>query len=364
MPNQSPFIFQPWLFVLWCMAGWIGKQQQEVIDYLVTENAILREKVGGKRILLDDDQRRRLAVKGKVLGRKRLRQIKTLFTPDTLLRWHRRLVAEKHTYPGSGKSGRPKISVDTEALIVRLANENSTWGCDRIQGELRKLSVIVSDTTVQNVLKSNGIEPQPTRKDGTSWSEFLAAHLDCLGAIDFTTVDVWTPKGLRTIYLLFAMQIGTRKVQCLGSTEHPDEAWMLEAVDRVTADDGIFGGENHPTIVLMDRDTKFSKAFRAKLENKEVKPHVLPPRSPNLNAHMERFIGTYKRELARQMIFFGKSMLDKATAIFLEHYHDERPHQGLDNERIMKFEHPPPDKGEIVVDKRLGGLLKSYSRAA
>lgn len=135
MPNQSPFIFQPWLFVLWCMAGWIGKQQQEVIDYLVTENAILREKVGGNRILLDDDQRRRLAVKGKVLGRKRLRQIKTLFTPDTLLRWHRRLVAEKHTHPGGGgKPGRPTIPTDTEALIVRLANENSTWGMGSYSG--------------------------------------------------------------------------------------------------------------------------------------------------------------------------------------------------------------------------------------
>lgn len=363
MTQPHPFVLRPWLFVLWCLAGWSSEQNRQAIDYLVTENSILREKLSGGRILLNDNQRIRLAVKGKILGRKRLSEMRTLFTPDTILRWHRKLVAAKHTHARKSP-GRPRLDSRIETLIVRLATENPLWGCDRIQGELRKLGVVVSDTTVENVLKNNGIEPQPKRKEGISWSEFLAAHLDCLGAIDFTTVDVWTPKGLRTIYLLFAMQIATRKVQCLGSTAHPDEAWMLEAVDRATASDGIFADQDHPIIVLMDRDSKFTKAFQAKLKTKGVKPHVLPPRSPNLNAHMERFMGTYKRELARRMIFFGKSMLDRATVIFLEHYHEERPHQGMGNERLIKFERPPPAEGEVVINKRLGGLLKSYRRAA
>ena len=117
-------------------------------------------------------------------------------------------------------------------------------------------------------------------------------------------------------------------------------------------------------ILLMDRDTKFSEAFRTKLKDNGVKAHVLPPRSPNLNAFIERFMGTFKRELARRMIFFGKPMLDRAVKIFLEHYHNDRPHQGLDNELIVPFERPPPSRGKIEVDKRLGGLLKSYRRAA
>ncbi len=180
----------------------------------------------------------------------------------------------------------------------------------------------------------------------------------------FTTVDIWTPKGLKTMYLLFVIELKSRRVQYLGSTEHPNESWMLEAVDRVTADDGLLGGDDHPEILLMDRDSKFSEAFQAKLKKHGVKAHVLPPRSPNLNAFIERFMGTFKRELVHRMIFFGKSALDHATDQFLVHCHTERPHQGLNNELIIKFEHPPPSEGEIIVDKRLGGLLKSYRRAA
>src|SRR6056297_1254299 len=112
MPNHSPFVLRPWLFVLWCMAGWASEQQRQVIEYLSTENAVLREKLGGRRILLSDDQRRRLAVKGKVLGRKRLSEIKTLFTPDTILRWHRKLVAAKHTYEGKPPD-RPRVADET-----------------------------------------------------------------------------------------------------------------------------------------------------------------------------------------------------------------------------------------------------------
>ena len=206
-------------------------------------------------------------------------------------------IGRREAYDDRKSPGRPKIDEQTGEMIVHLASENPTWGCDRIQGELRKLGVVVSDTTVENVLKQNGIDPQPDHKDGTKWSEFLAAHMQCLAATDFTTVDVWTPTGLKTIYLLFVIELKSRRVQYLGSTEHPDESWMLEAVDRAAADDGLLGGEDRPTILMMDRDAKFSKAFQAKLEAHGVKPHVLPPRSPNLNAFIDRFMGTFNRAL-------------------------------------------------------------------
>ena len=274
-------------------------------------------------------------------------------------------MAAKHTYERKTAVGRPELPEEVVALVLKLATENPTWGCDRIQGEMEKLGHELSDTSVENILKKNGIEPAPERKEGGgSWKEFLAAHWDCLGATDFTCVDIWTPTGLKTFYLLFVMELKSRKIQYLRCTTHPNEAWMLEAVQRATADDGILGGKDHPTSLLMDRDTKFTVKFQEELKSKDVKPLLLPPRSPNLNAYMERFMLTYKSECARRMIFFGKQMLDHATTTFLKHYHEERPHQGLENKLIIPFDEPPDLDAPIEVTKRLCGLLKSYRRQA
>lgn len=186
------FVLQPWHLYFAIVAGWINHQQQEVIDYLRTENHVLKEKLGKKRILLNDNQRKRLAVKGKVLGRHRLEEVGTLFTPDTILRWHRRLIAQKWDHSERRKStiGRPRVRQVIVDLIVKFAKENPTWGYDRIQGALANVGYHISDTTVGNVLKQHGIEPAPNRKLQTTWATFLKAHWDVLAAIDFTTVEV------------------------------------------------------------------------------------------------------------------------------------------------------------------------------
>ena len=161
---------QPWHVAFVWATGWVNRQQNLVIEYLCTENRVLREQIGKKRILLTDDQRRRLAVKGKELGRKGLDSITTLFTPDTILRWHRQLVAQKWDYSKRRKStGRPPIEEEVAKLIVRLAKENRSWGYGRIQGALANLGHEVSDSTVANVLKANGLEPAPNRKKRTPW---------------------------------------------------------------------------------------------------------------------------------------------------------------------------------------------------
>ncbi len=345
----------------------LAKQNRQLAaenDYLLTENRLRRDAEGNRRLRLSDDQRRLLAVKGKLLGRKRLGQIGSLFTPDTILRWHRQLVARHHTHAPKS-TGRPPLSEEVIALVIRLAKENSRWGCDKIAGEMKKLGHNLSDTSVENILKKNGFDQSNERhRNGTSWAEFLQAHWQCLAAIDFTTVDVWTPKGLKTIYLLFAMRLATRQVQFLGSTANPNEAWMATAADRAFQSDGILHGEDHPTILLMDRDTKYTASFKKKLKTRGVKPQVLPRRSPNMNAYIERFMLSYKTELARRMIFFGKRMLDHATGQYLIHYHTERPHQGLENELIIPLERPPDMNQPVRITKRLGGLLKSYHRRA
>ena len=175
------FILQPWQLVLVILAGWMNRQQQEVIEYFRTENQVLKEKLGKKRILLDGNQRRRLAVKGKVLGRKRLEEVGTLFTPDTILRWHRRLVANKWDYSDrrKNKPGRPPLPGEVRQLVVQMARENPSWGYDRIAGAMQNLGHDVSDQSVGNILKAHGIEPAPDRKRQTTWKMFLKARWAC-----------------------------------------------------------------------------------------------------------------------------------------------------------------------------------------
>ncbi len=202
------FVFQPGQLYMVILCGWMNRQQQEVIEYLQTENRVLKEKLGAKRIMLNDDQRRRLGVKGKILGRKLLEEFGTRFAPDTILRWHRQLVAQKWDYSDRKQKepGRPRIRQVIVDLTLQFAKENPTWGFDRIQGELSKVGYVICDTTVSNILKEHGIEPAPTRKRTGSWATFLKSHWDVIAAIDFISVEVWTKGGLVTFYLLFVME--------------------------------------------------------------------------------------------------------------------------------------------------------------
>ena len=220
-------VFQPWQLLWAIFASWINEHSRRRIDYLQTEIEAIKDAFGPKRILLTDDQRRRLAVKGKLLGRKALAEIGSAFSPDTILRWHRELVARKWDYSSRRKSpGRPRIQQVVVDLILRFAQENPTWGYDRIADALAVVGHTVSDQTVGNVLKSHGIEPVPKRKTRMTWGTFLKAHWNQLAAIDFTTVEVWMPKGLVTYYLLFAMRLATREVRFLGCTPNPGGPWM------------------------------------------------------------------------------------------------------------------------------------------
>jgi transposase InsO family protein len=358
------FIMQPWQLLLLGLSGWINRHQQHAVEYLITENQILKEKLGKKRIILNDNQRRRLAVKGKLLGRKLLSEIATIVTPDTILRWHRQLVAEKWDYSDrrTKKPGRPPVTEEVKQLVLRMARENPTWGYDRIQGALSNLGFDISDTTVGNLLKANGIEPAPDRKRQTTWKTFLKAHWEVLGAIDFTTIEVWTKGGLVTYYLLFVMEIATRRVHFVGCSLNPDEAWMKQIGRNLT--DTVDGFLNGKRYVLMDRDGKFCPAFRAILKNEDINPVQLPPRSPNLNSYLERFHRSLKEECLNRMIFFGERSLRKAIATFLDHFHTERNHQGLGNRLIEPREEVYRRGGDLLCRERLGGMLRYYYRKA
>ncbi len=164
------FVLKPWQLLLLILAGWINRHQQDAIDYLLTENQVLGEKLGSRRILLNDDQRRRLAVKGKVLSRKTLDKLAGVVRPDTILRWHRELIARKWDHSDKRDSvGRPRVRQPIIDLTLRLARENPTWGYDRIQGALANVGFRISDTTVGNILKAHGVEPAPVRERQTTW---------------------------------------------------------------------------------------------------------------------------------------------------------------------------------------------------
>ncbi len=286
-----------------------------------------------------------------------------LRTPDTILRWHRELVAKKWDHSEKRKTvGRPRIRQVIVDLILRFATENTTWGYDRIQGALANVGFYISDTTVKNVLKAHGVEPAPERKHQTTWATFLKAHWDVLAAIDFTTIEVWTKGGLVTFYLLLVMELKTRRVHFVGCTPNPNEAWMKQIARNLTeTQDGFLNGKRY---LIMDRDAKFCETFREILKDEEVKPLRLPPRSPNLNAHLERYFGSLKDECLSRMIFFGEKSLRRTVNAYLEHYHAERNHQGLDNKIIEPGDEVGQIVGEIKCRERLGGLLKYYQRKA
>jgi hypothetical protein len=362
--STMPFALQPWQLLLMILAGWVRRRQQAAIEYLRTENQILKEKLGKRRILLDDNQRRHLAVKGKILGRKLLGEIATLFTPDTILRWHHRLVAQKWDYSQrpQRKPGRPALSAETVDLVVPLAKENPHWGYVRIQGALANLGHQLSDTSVAKILRDHGIEQAPDRKRKTTWKTFLKAHWDVLAAVDFTTIEVWSRKGLVTFYVLFVMEVATRRVHFAGATPSPEEAWMKQAARNMT--DGIDGFVLGKHYLLMDRDAKFCEGFRSTLRQAGVKAVRLPPHSPNLNANLERFFLSLKSECLDRMIFFGEHSLRLAIEEFVRHYHAERNHQGLGNRLIEPREGSGSHTGRITCRKRLGGLLRYYYRQA
>jgi putative transposase len=322
------------------ISGWIHRQQQEVVDYLVEENRVLREQIGERKLRLTDDQRRHLAAKGIKLGRTILQQVASTVSPNTILHWHRRLIGSKWTYPKNG-IGRPGVMLEIRSLIVEMARENSTWGYCRIQGALKNFGHNVAASTVRNILKEHELQPSPKRP--TSWSVFLRAHWGQLVSTDFFTVEAWNKRGLRTNYILFFLDLRTRKVFFAGMTRHPNHRFMVHAVRSALA---FFVGK------------RFLDALPDGLQLSRT-----PFQAPNAIAHAERFIRSIKDECLNQMIWFGDGPFRKAIFEYFEQYHSERNHQGIGNELIEELTVDLKD-GRVISRDRMGGMLRYYEKVA
>lgn len=350
----------PLQFLLLLIVGWVSRHQQERIEYLEEENRVLREQLGGKRLRFTDAQRRRLARRAKPIGRRRLHEISTVVTPDTLLRWYRELVARK--YDGSAKHGpgRPRIASEIERLVVEMAVDNPRWGYTRIQGALQNLDYKVGRNTIKRVLAENGIEPVGRRP--TTWKTFLKAHWGVISATDFFTVEVVTWRGLVRYFVLFVIDLKTRRVSIAGISRSPSGSWMSQvARNLIDCEDGFLLGSRY---LIHDRDPLFTQQFGSILRSAGVGPVRLPSRSPNLNAYAERFVRSVKSECVAQVIPLGERHLRRVVSEYVDHYHLERNHQGLGNNLIEPAALNPISGGPVECRERLGGLLRYYQRAA
>ncbi len=349
-------------YLIACCAGWIQRQQAEAIDYLKAENRMLRGRLAGRRLLFSDAERRQLARKAVAVGWRGLFELDPIVTPDTLLRWHRELVARKWTYVERRRPGRPRTKAEIEALIIRMATENPRWGYTRIQGALGNLRYHVGRGTIRRILLENGIEPSPQRGLRTPWSVFLKAHWRALVATDFLTVEIWSWHGLVTHYILFFIEVASRKVLIAGMTTNPNEGWMLQmARNQLDVDVGML---DTGRVLLMDRDTKFSARFRGRLVRDGVVVIRLPPRSPNLNAYAERFVRSIKDECLSRVVPIGQGMVRRALREYMAHYHAERNHQGIGNQIIEPSATMWAEKSAVVRRSRLGGTLNYYEKLA
>jgi putative transposase len=299
-----------------------------------------------------------LATRGQRLGRRLLSQVATIVTPDTILRWHRQLIARKWTY-ATGRSCRPGVIAEIRRLVVRMAEENPTWGYTRIRGALKNVGHRVGRSTIARILKAQGIPPVPERP--TSWQTFLRAHWGAIAGADFFTTEVWTWRGLVTYYTVFVIDLASRRVHIVGSTPSPNDLFMRQVSRTLTAaDEGVLIGHR---VLICDRDAKWSAPVRERLGEAGIRVVQTPFQAPNTNAYAERFVRSIKHECLNRVIPFGERHLRRTIAEFVEHDHRERNHQGLGNELIDGA--PAVERvGQIRQCQRLGGLLNYYARAA
>jgi len=322
---------------------------------------VLREQLGAKRLRFNDEQRTRLARSAKAIRFGKLKEIARIVTPQTLLAWHRRLIAKK--YDSSAKRvGRPRTQGSITELIVRLARENRTWGYASMDGALLNLGHDVGRSTIARVLKKAGIEPAPERKKGMSWAEFLRSHWNVLAATDFYTTEVWSVGGWIRYHVLFVIRLATREVKVAGIIPEPNDAWMKQIARNLT--NGIDGFLDGYKYLIHDRAPCFTDSFRTILKESGIKSIRLPRKSPDLNSFAERWVRTAKELCVDRMIFFGECALRHAVAETETFYNQERPHQGLENRIIRPEFTRGVTGGRIIRRRRLGGMLDYYYREA
>jgi transposase InsO family protein len=282
-----------------------------------------------------------------------------LVTPGTVLRWHRRLVAKKWTYPN--RSGRPPIDHVIAALVQRMARENPTWGYRRIHGELLTLGHRVGASTIRRILEQRRIPPAPSRHTDTSWRQFLRTQAATMLAVDFFHIDCAVT--LRRVYVLFVLEVDHRFAHVLGVTSHPHGPWTTQQARNLLMN--LAERASGFRFIVRDRAGQFTTSFDAVLLDAGIEVVKIPPRCPRANCFAERFVLTVRTELTDRMLIFGEQHLRKVLTQYAQHYNTRRPHRALQL-RPPRPEQAVPNLGYERIKRRpiFGGLINEYERVA
>lgn len=327
--------------------------------------SVLERQLGKERVRFSPSDRAFLAALLHRLPRDVLRRLRLLVHPDTVLRWHRALLARRHATASQPKRpGRPRIVRSIRVLVQRLAQENPSWGYRRVHGELLVLGVKVAPSTVWEILREAGMDPSPQRNSST-WADFLRSQADALLACDF--LETVTLSGAR-MYVLAVIEHGSRRIRNLGATPHPTASWVAQAAKNLVMD--LEDAGCRAQLLIRDRDGKFPALFDAILKDAKIEIILSGVRIPRMNSIMERWVQTCRRELLDRTLIWNRWHLLHALREFEQFYNSHRPHQGIANARPL---HPLPtpitDPDEIAHlnirrRDRLGGILHEYERAA
>ncbi|MEN6386190.1 MAG: integrase core domain-containing protein, partial [Phycisphaerales bacterium] len=317
-----------------------------------------------------DDERRTLVEAAMAMGKDLMAQVVSIVSPKTILAWQRKLENEKWDFSDRRKNnpGRPKIAFDIEQLVCKMARENE-WGYERIQGELEKLDIKISKSSVANILRRNGLPPSPERK-GLSWREFLSRHAAVFLCADMFQKEVWTFKGLTTVYVFFVMHLQTRKVLLARATFSPTNQWLQQQTRHV-----LWGCEEQcvkPRFFLRDNDMLYPEGMNMLLKTSGVETIKTPFGAPNANAYAERYVLSCKKECLNHLLVFGLNRMQHVIDCYTSYFNEHRPHQGIENKIPSQYDVnkrqgsflPNLNAGNIICKDFLGGLLRSYKKAA
>ncbi len=336
------------------IAHLVHSELVEQLQYLKVENRILRSKLG-YRVKLTPDERTRILRFGLPLG-PALKDIISIVRYETFRNW-----ARGHIYRGNGKIGRPQIPEEIRDLIIVMAQANPTWGYNRILGELKKLDIVVSRASIQNILREKGLEPSPLRQDST-WKQFIKTHIDTLIACDFFTKEIWTLRGKVTVYVFFFIELSTRRVHLAGMTRYPKRAWVERRAKEALG--AMEGSGFEPKYLIRDRDSKFSDEFDNIMTAAGIEVVKTPVKNPSCNVYAERWVWSIKHECLNHFTVFGKHHLRYILDAYIDYYNRLRPHQGIGNELIDPQTADTPPGAGIVCDSILGGMFHHYHREA
>jgi putative transposase len=335
-----------------------GSKECKDLEIIVLrhELAILRRTTRRPAITLVD--RVLLAVASRLLPRARWQSF--IVTPATLLRWHRDLVAKRWTY--ARPVGRPPMRREIRDLVLRLARENPRWGYPRMVGELKGLGIAVSATTVRAWLRAAGLGPAGKRRE-TTWREFVQAHRQSLLAVDFFTVEtIW----LQRLYVLFFIELGSRRVHVAGCTPNPSAPWVVQQARQLS---WTLAEHSAPMqFLIRDRDQKFTDRFDDVFRSEGIEVVRTPCRAPQANGVAERFVRTARSECFDRLLILNQQHLERILEVFVDHYNGHRPHRALwlaspEPRRPAAIAAPSGD-ARILRRDRLGGVVHEYVLAA